>query len=449
MQSGHRLQTQKIVIVGDLNSGKSQLFSVLTSQNYNERILPTQGAMFNTRTFIQKDLLENYVKFQIWDTTGAARFETITATYYPGSYAALVCCDLTCNISLEDLNRRIRNIKGISPNTKIILVGTKSDVAIESNVRDLEKYAKDHEYDCYMVSAKTGENVESMFEKIGENFKSIKGNVLIKDHNIAEEKIILNRIHKSLNELTLVDPSGDVVDVKTKGELKDRFQRVKDELSTLTNTLGEKALSPSIEKEIKQLDIVVNHFCGVVNQYRVVQQDINEYKNIVNQYPSNNLQAIKEKRKQAEKNQKQLAKQLIAFERSLMPRWLRVIDAVASFTAAMIFAVGSALGMLTVVGTGGIGGFLLNMPGGLISIVGGSAIVGLWAGQLTHHLIHVGFHRYKMRENNPNKEFYQQSLFFTRAMSKYHQQSRKRLNQIERNKEDLNADLGFLHRMTR
>ena len=106
------------------------------------------------------------IKLQLWDTAGQERFQTITASYYKGAKGVLLVYDSTRRSTFESV---ISWLKKIDDNAEYgtlkVLVANKIDVpTLEVPVSEGQALAKQHNLEFYSTSARSGENVESMFE---------------------------------------------------------------------------------------------------------------------------------------------------------------------------------------------------------------------------------------------------------------------------------------------
>ena len=68
----------KIVLVGETKSGKSNILSRFTRDEFNLESKPTIGVEFATRIV---EIDNKKIKAQIWDTAGQERYRAITSAY--------------------------------------------------------------------------------------------------------------------------------------------------------------------------------------------------------------------------------------------------------------------------------------------------------------------------------------------------------------------------------
>ena len=86
-------------------------------------------------------------KIQFWDTAGQERFWTITWAYYWNTHAILLCVDLSKDDddtfkNLDEWHDQIKQHK--DEKSMIFLIGTKSDIKVDSAVTWAEKYAEEN-----------------------------------------------------------------------------------------------------------------------------------------------------------------------------------------------------------------------------------------------------------------------------------------------------------------
>ncbi|KAI3466713.1 hypothetical protein Pfo_023376 [Paulownia fortunei] len=116
----------KVVLIGDSGVGKSNLLSRFTKNEFSQQSKSTIGVEFATRS-IQVD--DKVVKAQIWDTAGQERYRAITSAYYRGAVGALLVYDVTRNVTFENVERWLKELRGhTDSNIVIMLVGNKADL---------------------------------------------------------------------------------------------------------------------------------------------------------------------------------------------------------------------------------------------------------------------------------------------------------------------------------
>lgn len=117
------------------------------------------------------------VKIQLWDTAGQERFQTITQAYYKGASLILLIYDVTDRRSFDDIQNWMQQIDNHARKDVFkVLVANKIDMAEHREVSEKEgiDLSKQYKVPYFETSAKTGENIDQMF-----NFCIME---LLKDH---------------------------------------------------------------------------------------------------------------------------------------------------------------------------------------------------------------------------------------------------------------------------
>jgi len=156
----------KLVLLGDAAVGKSSCVERFVKNEFFEFQQPTIGAAFLTQTVALDDYI---VKFEIWDTAGQERYRSLAPMYYRGAAAALVVYDITAQESFQGAKTWIEELQRQgSPDIVIGLAGNKMDLDSKREVSKeaAETYAADNGCIFFETSAKTGENVGSIFTQI-------------------------------------------------------------------------------------------------------------------------------------------------------------------------------------------------------------------------------------------------------------------------------------------
>ena len=125
----------KIVLIGDLKVGKTNLLLRLTRDNYEPEQKATFGVEFETKTTLLPNSNQK-VKSQIWDTSGNQKFVSITTTHYRFAVGAFLVYDVTNYESFANLKFWIDKLREFSDRDIVIaLVANKCDL-VEDNRRD-------------------------------------------------------------------------------------------------------------------------------------------------------------------------------------------------------------------------------------------------------------------------------------------------------------------------
>ncbi|KAK3597736.1 hypothetical protein CHS0354_006089 [Potamilus streckersoni] len=140
----------KVVLLGSVSVGKSSL--------------------------IERYIHDKYSTTSDMDTTGSERYDSMTRMYYRNANAAIICYDITKQMSFDKAYHWAQELLINEENCRIYLCGTKKDLvdnnesSREVDVRLARKLAEDLKGDIFETSSKTGENVDLLFKKIAQDY---------------------------------------------------------------------------------------------------------------------------------------------------------------------------------------------------------------------------------------------------------------------------------------
>ncbi|NXG03889.1 RAB17 protein, partial [Sakesphorus luctuosus] len=156
----------KVVLLGSMSVGKSSLAYRYVRNDFRE-FLPTVGCSFFTQTL---NLEEATVRFEIWDTAGQEKYQSVCHLYYRDAHAALLVYDIAsketlkrAKLWLEDLEKKF-----LPDEIVIALVGNKTDLAAEREVttEEGEEFARTKGLLFMETSAKSNYQVNDIFMAI-------------------------------------------------------------------------------------------------------------------------------------------------------------------------------------------------------------------------------------------------------------------------------------------
>lgn len=162
----------KLVMLGASGVGKSSLALRFVKDFFDEDHQSTMGACF----LIKEVHVDNViVKLEIWDTAGQERYQSLAPLYYRSAEAAIIVYDATNYSSFSKAKIWVKELKERSDVCVIILVSNKMDLPDKKrvNTEDAMDYA-DNERILFMeASAKTGHNVQEIFNTIAQKLPKV------------------------------------------------------------------------------------------------------------------------------------------------------------------------------------------------------------------------------------------------------------------------------------
>lgn len=180
----------KLLMVGDSTAGKSSLLQQFVEGSFNVSFITTIGIDYKIKMMNYGTLKKKVI---IWDTAGQERFRTITRSYFRGSEGVFLVFDVTNRKSFDNIHKWILDIKSIDNDPLIMLVGNKcdlNDLRIVS-FEEAEKKACEHGFPYFETSAKTGYNVNLIYQNMFDSIcrkNMLRSSIPIKSSSIVEIK---------------------------------------------------------------------------------------------------------------------------------------------------------------------------------------------------------------------------------------------------------------------
>lgn len=161
--------TDKVVLVGDQNVGKTCLVLRYCEETFVENYKATIGVDFMWQRYLIHGI---GFTLHLWDTAGQEKFRSLSQAYYRGARACIAAFDLGAPESLEHCKHWVAEVK--SENLKnsdgndfcVFLVGCKADHYKVVDRLEGEKMAKKLKAEYFEVSSKTEEGVKHLFERV-------------------------------------------------------------------------------------------------------------------------------------------------------------------------------------------------------------------------------------------------------------------------------------------
>lgn len=185
----------KIIIVGSSGVGKSALMLRYIDSVFYINSCSTIGVDYKLKTVeVLVNQVPKIVKLQIWDTAGQERFRTLAVQYLRGAHAAIFVFSLEDVDSFKSLDYWIELIQKHGNKGKFFLIGSKCDLT-PPNVTDdmIRALCEKHTELTYIkTSAKTGENVNELFESLATDLANKQAKMILDEKRnlvkVEEEK---------------------------------------------------------------------------------------------------------------------------------------------------------------------------------------------------------------------------------------------------------------------
>jgi small GTP-binding protein len=173
----HKL-VKKICLLGDSSVGKTSLIRKFVYDAFDDKYIATIGTKTSKKEIqvMHMGKPANLV-IVIWDVLGQREYRGVHTMSFRGTSGALVVCDLTRPDTLGSLEGYwAPELEKVAGKVPMVFLGNKCDMTSEAKMgaRELSEVAFAFESDCYLTSAKTGENVENAFKALAQAMLSQK-----------------------------------------------------------------------------------------------------------------------------------------------------------------------------------------------------------------------------------------------------------------------------------
>lgn len=159
------MTSRKVLITGSFAVGKTSLFHRFVYNTFSEQYLTTIGVKVDKRVV---EVNGEPLSLILWDIAGEVSQKKVPKTYFLGASAVIYVFDLSRKQTADNLKSDLKLIQKILPGCLIKVVGNKKDLVSEEELLILERT---HNPD-FLTSAKTGENVETLFMEIASELVS-------------------------------------------------------------------------------------------------------------------------------------------------------------------------------------------------------------------------------------------------------------------------------------
>ena len=202
----------RLIFIGDSKVGKTQIINKYNNSLYQEEYLPTYCVDFQIKPI---KINGKKVNIHCIDTLGSMDFTPNTGTLFIQKTDAFIYVfDLTSRESLYNLQDYINIIKtALTDSEKIInekiiyFVGNKCDLVMYRQVEENEGRLEANKYGAkYMeVSAKTGINIDKLFNSIIQDITTKKDEISINSNSIDSGGggVINTNINNNINNICI------------------------------------------------------------------------------------------------------------------------------------------------------------------------------------------------------------------------------------------------------
>ncbi len=164
---------KKILLIGDGSVGKTSLVRRFVIDKFDDKYITTIGTKTSRKPMdfnFPADGFHIKLNLDIWDILGQTGMERAHRMYFKGAEAVIIVCDGTRRPSFESVPTWAKSVYELCGPIPGAFAVNKADLKPTFQVSDEEVAARAKELNLVLfhTSAKTGDNVEAMFQQIGQ-----------------------------------------------------------------------------------------------------------------------------------------------------------------------------------------------------------------------------------------------------------------------------------------
>lgn len=154
--------SKKVILTGSFGVGKTSLFNQFIFNQFSDKYLTTIGVKVNKKVI---NIGGEDLSMLLWDIAGEVSQDKVPTSYFLGTSGIIYVIDLTRPSTFINLSSDLALLKELLPYSVIKIVGNKKDLVPETGLEQV--LASISVKPDFLTSAKTGENVESLFYDLG------------------------------------------------------------------------------------------------------------------------------------------------------------------------------------------------------------------------------------------------------------------------------------------
>ncbi len=174
MPEVQRIKT-KVCLVGEAAVGKTSLIRRYVQDEFDDRYITTLGAKVSKKELsfnVPGKDVQVAMDMTIWDIMGEKGFrDLLKEAFFHGAKGTIAVCDLTRYSTLKELDDWVQGVFNVVGEIPVVFainkIDLKDEVMILYGDKEIEQAVRAFEAPYYYTSAKSGENVEALFRRLG------------------------------------------------------------------------------------------------------------------------------------------------------------------------------------------------------------------------------------------------------------------------------------------
>ena len=161
----------KMILVGDMQVGKTAFFNKVTVGSFNPNEMSTQTNLNSKKYF---HINNKTICVDLWDTAGQEKFNSINQLFFKGADVIILLFDITNKTSFTNIKKDwmplVRN--NVPDDVVIGVAGNKFDLFEEQDVteEELQQYASEIKAEGAFISCLQNLGLDDLITKLLEKF---------------------------------------------------------------------------------------------------------------------------------------------------------------------------------------------------------------------------------------------------------------------------------------
>ena len=231
------INNYKIVVIGDINVGKTSILSRFRYGSFEQSYMPTLGIDFFTKNLFYED---KTIRLILWDTAGQERFRSLIPSYLKNADCIIIVYDITNKDSFNSLTNWLSDAKNNTiEGTIFVICGNKIDLKEKRVVtnEEIDEYIKKENLLYVECSAQNGEGIKELFNLIAKN---------LGESNFAKSEYINLDFNKNDNKIKDDIQSNYIIRSKNENNQTEEYKNI---MQLTTSNLNEKKKVPKKKKK--------------------------------------------------------------------------------------------------------------------------------------------------------------------------------------------------------
>ncbi|MEM9921727.1 MAG: Rab family GTPase [Bacteroidota bacterium] len=156
------MTSKKVILTGSFGVGKTSLFNQFIFNRFSDKYLTTIGVKVNKK-LVEVDGRE--ISILLWDIAGEVSQDKVPTSYFLGASGIIYVFDLSRPSTYKNIQSDLEYLNKLVQGCVVRIVGNKRDLISEEDIAGIQEEVS-VPWDI-LTSAKTGENVETLFQDMG------------------------------------------------------------------------------------------------------------------------------------------------------------------------------------------------------------------------------------------------------------------------------------------